>query len=91
MLLSTTSNASAQVWTDQEDYTPGSTVTIHGENSDEIVYAPGETVLVNVTGPMATAPRARHRSPAMAWALGIAQLYYQAMKVQRAPIVPASG
>jgi len=41
----------ARVWTDQADYTPGSVVTIGGDNSDGAAYAPGETVHVDVSGP----------------------------------------
>jgi hypothetical protein len=43
--------AGAATWTDQEDYTPGSTVTISGDNSDGAGYAAGETVRVDVSGP----------------------------------------
>ena len=43
--------ASAAVWTDQEDYAPGSVVTISGDNSDGAGWLPGETVHVDVTGP----------------------------------------
>ena len=51
VLLLLPSAAQARVWTDQEDYSPGATVTIHGENSDGVAYTPGETVLVSVSGP----------------------------------------
>lgn len=44
-------SALAAVWTDQPDYTPGSIVTIYGDNSNEAGYLPGETVQVEVTGP----------------------------------------
>ena len=43
--------AQAAVWTDQQDYSPGSTVTISGDNSDGAGFLPGETVHVDVTGP----------------------------------------
>jgi hypothetical protein len=43
--------AGAAVWTDQEDYAPGSVVTISGDNSNGAGYLPGETVVVNVSGP----------------------------------------
>jgi uncharacterized repeat protein (TIGR01451 family) len=42
---------SAATWTDQADYTPGSVVTISGDNSDDAGYLPGETVHVDVSGP----------------------------------------
>jgi len=45
------SPAAARVWTDQADYTPGSVVTISGDNSDGAGYLPGETVQVVVSGP----------------------------------------
>ena len=41
----------AKVWTDQQDYMPGSVVTIHGDNSDGAGYLAGETVHVSVVGP----------------------------------------
>ncbi len=41
----------AAVWTDQQDYSPGDIVTIHGDNSDGAGYLAGETVHVDVTGP----------------------------------------
>ncbi len=41
----------AAVWTDQADYSPGSVVTISGDNSDGAAYLRGETVDVVVTGP----------------------------------------
>jgi hypothetical protein len=41
----------AAVWTDQEDYVPGSVVTISGDNSDGAGYVAGETVHVDVWGP----------------------------------------
>jgi hypothetical protein len=39
------------VWTDQADYSPGSVVTISGDNSDGAGYLAGETVVVEVWGP----------------------------------------
>src|SRR6266542_598548 len=47
-------SALAYVSTDAPDYPPGSTVIIHGDNSDDDStnnFLPGETVLVDVTGP----------------------------------------
>jgi hypothetical protein len=41
----------AYVTTDQQDYAPGSVVTISGDNSDNAGYQAGETVHVDVTGP----------------------------------------
>ena len=45
----------ANLWTDQEDYAPGSTVTISGNsnslNGDVVGFIPGETILVQVQGP----------------------------------------
>ena len=43
--------AAAAVWTDKADYSPGSVVTISGDNSDDAGYLPGEAVAVVVTGP----------------------------------------
>jgi hypothetical protein len=43
--------ATATVWTDQDDYTPGSVVTISGDNSNDAGYLPDETVNVSVSGP----------------------------------------
>lgn len=43
--------ASASVWTDQADYSPGDVVTISGDNSNDAGYLPGETVHVDVSGP----------------------------------------
>ena len=43
--------ALAAVGTDQADYTPGSVVTIYGDNSDDAGYLPGEAVHVDVSGP----------------------------------------
>jgi hypothetical protein len=45
------SSASAAVSTDQSSYSPGSTVTISGDNSDNAGYLPGEAVNVNVNEP----------------------------------------
>jgi hypothetical protein len=50
----TASVATAAVWTDQEDYAPGSVVTISGDNSNFAEgegYLAGETVHVDVDGP----------------------------------------
>ena len=43
--------ASAAVWTDQPEYSPGSVVTISGDNRDGAGYQAGETVHVDVAGP----------------------------------------
>jgi hypothetical protein len=43
--------AAAAVWTDQQHYSPGSTVTISGDNSDAAGYAAGETVEVLIGEP----------------------------------------
>jgi hypothetical protein len=51
LIAALTAMVSAQVWTDQEDYSPGSVVTISGDNSDGAGYLPGETVVVAVSGP----------------------------------------
>ncbi len=53
LLLAITSIALAQVWTDQQDYTPGSVVTISGGNDANGApgYYAGGTVDVVVTGP----------------------------------------
>jgi hypothetical protein len=48
--------AQAAVWTDQTDYSPGSVVTIHGDNSDGAGYQAGETVHVDVNGPGSIGP-----------------------------------
>jgi hypothetical protein len=45
--------AFASVSTNQADYSPGSTVTISGDNSNGAGYRPGETVQVQVSGPNA--------------------------------------
>ena len=42
---------SAAVWTDQADYSPGSTVTISGDNGNGAGYLAGETVHVEASGP----------------------------------------
>jgi hypothetical protein len=39
------------VYTDADDYTPGSVVTFKGDNANNSGYIPGETVHVEVTGP----------------------------------------
>ena len=44
-------SAGAATWTDKDDYTPGSTVTILGDNSNAAGYLVGETVSVEVDGP----------------------------------------
>src|SRR3972149_4140278 len=51
LLVGITGVAFAAVWTDQADYSPGSVVTISGDNSDGAGYAAGETVHVDVSGP----------------------------------------
>jgi type 1 fimbria pilin len=51
LLLALTSIAMAAVWTDQADYSPGSVVTISGDNRDGAGYLAGETVHVDVAGP----------------------------------------
>ena len=43
--------AFATVQTDQPDYTPGSVVTISGDNSNGVGYLAGEAVSVEVSGP----------------------------------------
>jgi len=43
--------AFASVSTNQADYSPGSTVTISGDNSNGAGYLPGETVQAQVSGP----------------------------------------
>src|SRR5215469_13053916 len=43
--------AHAAVWTDQADYSPGSVVTISGDNSDGAGYQADEAVHVAVNGP----------------------------------------
>ncbi len=51
MLFGTVSNVFATVSTDQPDYSPGSVVTISGDNSNGAGYLAGETVDVAVSGP----------------------------------------
>jgi hypothetical protein len=51
LLFSSVATVSAAVWTDQADYSPGSVVTISGDNSNGAGYLPGETVRVDVGGP----------------------------------------
>ena len=54
MTLGSPISALAAVWTDQADYSPGSVVTISGDNSDEDNennWLPGEIVHVAVLGP----------------------------------------
>jgi hypothetical protein len=51
LLLALTSMALAAVWTDQQDYFPGSPVTISGDNSNGVGYVPGNSVHVDVAGP----------------------------------------
>ena len=53
MTLSMPGSALAAVWTEPIDATPGSIVTIHGDNSDEDTvhnWLPGELVHVEVIG-----------------------------------------
>jgi VCBS repeat-containing protein len=50
-IVALVSVAGARVWTDQEDYAPGSVVIISGDNSDDAGFLPGETVIVSVSGP----------------------------------------
>ena len=58
MVLAVAAPASAAVWTDQDDYVPGSVVTISGDNSDGAGYLPGETVVVDIAGPHGWAAQA---------------------------------
>jgi len=51
MMLAPTIRVDAFTNTDKQDYLPGETVTIWGENSDGIVYQAGIPVEVVVTGP----------------------------------------
>jgi hypothetical protein len=51
LLVGAVAPVSATVWTDQADYSPGSVVTISGDNSNGAGYVPGETVHVDVSGP----------------------------------------
>ena len=46
-------SAGATVWTNQDDYAPGDTVTISGDNSNAAGYLAGEAVHVAVSGPNA--------------------------------------
>ncbi len=41
----------ASVWTSQNDYSPGSTVTISGNNSNNVGYISGENVTIGVSTP----------------------------------------
>jgi len=54
MLLGTSGSAAASVWTDQPVYSPGSTVTISGDNENFAGYEAGEQVVVEVTEPGGT-------------------------------------
>jgi hypothetical protein len=51
LALVVTSLATAAVWTDKPDYSPGEVVTISGDNSDGAGFAAGETVNVDVSSP----------------------------------------
>jgi hypothetical protein len=54
MVFGSPTSALAQVWTDPLDYPPGSTVTIHGDNSDadpDHNWLGGEHIVVDVMGP----------------------------------------
>ncbi len=51
LVLAGVSTSFAAVWTDQPDYEPGSTVTIHGDNSDGAGYLADEPIFVEVWGP----------------------------------------
>jgi hypothetical protein len=51
-VVGATSPAGAAVSTNQADYSPGSTVTISGDNSDGSGWLSGETVNVAVNGPV---------------------------------------
>jgi hypothetical protein len=51
ILAAGSTTAQAAVWTDQPDYSPGSVVTFHGDNSDGAGYQAGETVHVAVNDP----------------------------------------
>ncbi len=52
MVFGSPMSAAAKVWTDPTDYPPGSTVWIQGDNSDGAAYQLGETVHVEVVGPL---------------------------------------
>ena len=56
MVLAAPLNVYAFTDTDKEDYTPGSVVTIFGDNSDGALYLPGETVVVSVIQPVLPDP-----------------------------------
>ena len=51
MTLGAPLNTFALIDTDQDDYTPGSVVTIFGDNSDGAPYVLDEWVKVDITGP----------------------------------------
>ncbi|HKZ82208.1 MAG TPA: Ig-like domain-containing protein, partial [Anaerolineae bacterium] len=51
LVFQASGTALAAVWTDQADYTPGSVVTISGDNRDNVGYLADETVHVDVSGP----------------------------------------
>jgi hypothetical protein len=51
LLLLINSLALAYVSSDQEDYSPGSVVTLFGDNRDDVGFFAGETILVQVFGP----------------------------------------
>jgi len=51
LMFIVSSVAFAAVQTDQDDYAPGSIVTISGDNSDGVGYLPNEMVEVDVVGP----------------------------------------
>jgi hypothetical protein len=71
--LLSTSIVTAAVWTDQPDYSPGSVVTISGDNSDGAGFLPGETVDVAVSGPNGwTAACSALADDAGAWSCQIA-------------------
>ncbi len=51
ILMLAVAPAFASVMTDQDDYSPGSTVTISGNTDETTPYLAGETVVVDVVGP----------------------------------------
>ena len=51
MLFQLGGTALAYTWTDKPDYSPGETVTIHGDNSDGAGYLADEPIFVEVWGP----------------------------------------
>ena len=51
MLFQLSGTALAYTWTDKPDYSPGETVTIHGDNSDGAGYLADEPIFVEVWGP----------------------------------------